>query len=218
MSTRLRDPSVTPLTDALCRVFVVDRADLDRELLVQCLERAEGFGLAGAERTLVGGRGLDEVDALVVRASAPGTDLVVEVAAARRAGCTGIIVVVASVVDDHLIDAVRVAGASAVMSTAAPLSRLLDALLGFAPTAVEDAGVHDLTARHGLTPREVEVLHHLADGVPPQQIARLVGARLPTVRDHVRSLRQKLGCATATEVVVVAHRLGLAPHVGRPVR
>jgi DNA-binding CsgD family transcriptional regulator len=69
---------------------------------------------------------------------------------------------------------------------------------------------------HRLTARELEILDHLAEGLPPGQIAHLLQIRVSTIRDHVKSLRAKLDCTSATQLVIRAHRLGLVPHVGRP--
>ncbi len=60
-----------------------------------------------------------------------------------------------------------------------------------------------------LTPREVEVLQLLAEGLPNKLIARRLGISEHTVKFHVNALMGKLGAASRTEAVVRATRRGL---------
>ena len=46
----------------------------------------------------------------------------------------------------------------------------------------------------GLTPRQLEVLHHLAHGASTAQIADTLGIQRETVRNHVRGILQRSGC------------------------
>jgi DNA-binding NarL/FixJ family response regulator len=55
-----------------------------------------------------------------------------------------------------------------------------------------------------LTPREVEVLGALAEGMTNKAIARRLDISLHTVKFHVESLFRKLGARTRTEAVVKA--------------
>lgn len=60
-----------------------------------------------------------------------------------------------------------------------------------------------------LTPREIEVLELLAEGLPNKTIAQRLGISDQTVKFHVASLFGKLGAATRTELVRLAVRRGL---------
>jgi two-component system, NarL family, nitrate/nitrite response regulator NarL len=60
-----------------------------------------------------------------------------------------------------------------------------------------------------LTPREIEVLNLLADGLSNKQIGVELGISDHTVKFHVNSILDKLGAETRTEAVVRAARLGL---------
>ncbi len=60
-----------------------------------------------------------------------------------------------------------------------------------------------------LTPRELEVLQHLAVGLANKEIARALSISEHTVKFHVNSILAKLGAETRTEAVVRAARLGL---------
>jgi DNA-binding NarL/FixJ family response regulator len=55
-----------------------------------------------------------------------------------------------------------------------------------------------------LTPRELEVLAALAEGMTNKAIARRLEISLHTVKFHVESLFRKLGARTRTEAVVKA--------------
>ena len=60
-----------------------------------------------------------------------------------------------------------------------------------------------------LTPRELEVLNLLAEGLPNKAIARELGISEFTVKFHVNSILGKLGARSRTEAVTRATRLGL---------
>jgi DNA-binding NarL/FixJ family response regulator len=60
-----------------------------------------------------------------------------------------------------------------------------------------------------LTPRELEVLQHLAEGLPNKAIARRLDISEHTVKFHVNAIRSKLGVQSRTEAVVRATQLGL---------
>jgi DNA-binding NarL/FixJ family response regulator len=60
-----------------------------------------------------------------------------------------------------------------------------------------------------LTPREIEVLELLADGLPNKAIADRLGISDQTVKFHVASITGKLGVANRTEAVRTALRQGL---------
>jgi DNA-binding CsgD family transcriptional regulator len=60
-----------------------------------------------------------------------------------------------------------------------------------------------------LTPREIEVLNHLAEGVSNKTIARRLGISVHTVKFHVRSLLDKLDATGRTDAVAHAARIGV---------
>lgn len=61
----------------------------------------------------------------------------------------------------------------------------------------------------GLTRRELEVLSHVADGLPNRDVARLLHISENTVKNHMRNIHEKLGVKTRTEAVVKAANDGL---------
>jgi DNA-binding NarL/FixJ family response regulator len=60
-----------------------------------------------------------------------------------------------------------------------------------------------------LTPREVEVLQLLAEGLANKAIAQRLGISDHTVKFHVNAIMGKLGAQSRTEAVVRATRMGL---------
>jgi DNA-binding CsgD family transcriptional regulator len=60
-----------------------------------------------------------------------------------------------------------------------------------------------------LTPREVEVLAMLAEGLANKSIAARLGISDHTVKTHVAAVFAKLGVSTRAEAVTIAARLGL---------
>ena len=66
-----------------------------------------------------------------------------------------------------------------------------------------------LLAYEPLTPREVEVLQLLAEGLPNKNIAMHLHISEHTVKFHVNALMSKLGAQNRTEAVVRATRLGI---------
>ena len=64
------------------------------------------------------------------------------------------------------------------------------------------------TDTENLTPREMQVLHHMAEGLPNKQIARELGISPNTVKFHVNAILSKLDAQSRTEAVIRATQLG----------
>jgi DNA-binding CsgD family transcriptional regulator len=62
---------------------------------------------------------------------------------------------------------------------------------------------------HGLTPRQLEILHHLAQGHSTAQIAEMLAIQPETVRNHIRGLLRALGVHSRLQAVSEARRRGL---------
>jgi two-component system nitrate/nitrite response regulator NarL len=89
--------------------------------------------------------------------------------------------------------------------------------LGAARAAIVDANAilmpvdrgDDVTLAEPLTPREIEVLELLAEGLPNKAIAARLGISDQTVKFHVAAICGKLGAANRTDAVRRAIRRGL---------
>lgn len=103
----------------------------------------------------------------------------------------------------------------------APRPRLIEAIrdarAGGAPISPEIASkvlgvfrqVRTPVSEHGLTPKEVELLALLADGHSYLNAAHTLGITINTVRNHVRSIYEKLHVHTKSEAVAKALKHGI---------
>ena len=63
--------------------------------------------------------------------------------------------------------------------------------------------------RSALTPREIEVLKHIAQGLSNKEIGNLLGTAAGTVKIHVQNILEKLQAADRTQAVTIALRRGI---------
>jgi DNA-binding NarL/FixJ family response regulator len=128
--------------------------------------------------------------------------------------------VVAIVVDEADAREALAAGARGALSRNADGDRLAAALqavvLGlvvldeeFAADALRDVPAASPELAEPLTPRELEVLQLLAQGLPNKQIAQRLGISEHTAKFHVNAILGKLGAQSRSEAIVQAVRLGL---------
>lgn len=83
-------------------------------------------------------------------------------------------------------------------------------LLGHrAPPAPPFDGNPEAQAALGISPREREVLEHLAAGLSNKEIAERLHVSPHTVKTHVARLFEKLGARRRTEAILKARELGL---------
>jgi DNA-binding NarL/FixJ family response regulator len=112
------------------------------------------------------------------------------------------------------------AGASGVLPRDASLSTLMSALVAvahgltvagpeLAPLPQKAVGDSPPTPRAEVTPRELDVLNLMAEGLPNKIIATRLDISEHTVKFHVNSVLGKLGAHSSTEAVTRATRLGL---------
>ena len=85
----------------------------------------------------------------------------------------------------------------------------VDAMLIAADTVHAEALDDDDSLDEPLTPREIQVLELLAEGLPNKTIAARLGISDQTVKFHVASISGKLGAANRTDAVRRAVRRGL---------
>ena len=106
------------------------------------------------------------------------------------------------------------AGASAYMLKSAPLDDLMACIhtvLSGKKYMMPELALKLASRIHGnqLTPRERDILGHLATGMSNKVIARAAGIGVGTVKFHVKSIMAKLDVCTRTEAAMVAAKRGL---------
>ena len=127
--------------------------------------------------------------------------------------------VVALLSDDSHVAQARVAGAKSLLLRDAAVESLLAAIAATAQGLITlDPALDSVPPARGgsseplsenLTPRELEVLQLLAEGLPNKIIAQTLEISDYTVKFHVNSILSKLGAQSRTEAVTRAIRLGL---------
>lgn len=109
-------------------------------------------------------------------------------------------------------------GARAVLASDAPAQQIVAAVLavsvGLAVVPAEDSAIVFPTGRleqptEPLTPREMEVIEMLAEGLSNKMIAHRLDISEHTAKFHVNSILAKLHAGTRTEAMMRAIRLGL---------
>lgn len=92
------------------------------------------------------------------------------------------------------------------------LDRIRAALRGevpLDPAAIESLTTTERDPLEGLTPREREVLSHIAEGLTNHEIAELLGIAEKTVKSHAGNLFAKLGVDSRTQAAVLAKESGI---------
>lgn len=126
------------------------------------------------------------------------------------------IVVLDSGGDDSVMLAALEAGASAVVVKTAPVDQMLAAVrhAAVAPSSFIAAGLAAALARSRagarlLSPRELEVLYGLQEGLSIPAIARSIHVSESTAKTYTARLYEKLGAVNRTQALLAALRLGL---------
>lgn len=133
----------------------------------------------------------------------------------REAAPDTVIAVYTADSDQSIVGAVFDAGAQALILKDAPLADLEQALKAistgqrYVDPALAPVVLNGASSRPTLTPRETEVLAHVADGLSHQEIGNQLSISPETVRTHVRKACERLNARTRTHAVATALRLGL---------
>ncbi|MFI9550904.1 response regulator [Nonomuraea endophytica] len=152
--------------------------------------------------------GLDGIRATAkIVAAAPETRVVVLTAfgldeyvfAALRAGATGYLLKDAE--PEELLEAVRLAAEGQSPLAPAVAKRLVEHVAAERPS--------DNAAFEHLTPRESEVLRHLARGLTNAEIGAELGIGAATVKDYVKTILAKLGVRDRLQAAIAAHEAGV---------
>ncbi|RZL64966.1 MAG: response regulator transcription factor [Variovorax sp.] len=135
--------------------------------------------------------------------------------AALKSGAPHVVFVVVSArFDADTIRAALDSGAMSYVPKSMPAATLAEALRRalsgdiFLPEEVRVL-VSAPAGKPTLSPRQLDVLHALARGLPSKIIARELAISVSTVKEHIGAMFISLGVRNRTEAVIVASRLGL---------
>ncbi|MEU4195272.1 response regulator transcription factor [Kribbella sp. NPDC026611] len=142
-----------------------------------------------------------------VRTEYPGTEVVVlttysdddSVLSALRAGARGFLTKDADA--ESIGRAIQAAAAGQAIVDAEVQRRLIEGATSVKPAR---------TTESGLTPREIEVLRLIAEGLSNTEIARHLVVSEATVKTHINHLFAKANLRDRAQAVAYAYRLGLA--------
>ena len=205
----------------MIRVLVVDDHPVVRDGLAAALEAHRDIDLVGGAGSIAEAVAAAEryrPDVVVLDLELPDGDG--ESAIPRLleiAPGIGIVVFTAYDTDERVIQAIK-AGARGYLLKGASVDEIVRAI-----RAVHSGGSHlasgaaarvvaELAGRsrpRRLTPRERDVLSHVAAGLSTKQIARALDITERTVKFHIASIFNKLGAETRAQAVAQAARRGL---------
>jgi len=170
------------------------------DVVLMDIRMPEMDGLEATRRILTGAVGEPQVIILTT------FDLDHYVYAALSAGASGFLL--KDVTPEHLVAAVRMVRSGDALLAPAITRRLVER---FADRSDESAAIHrDLSA---LTPRELEVLRLIAQGLSNAELAARLHLSEATVKTHVARILAKLSLRDRVQAVVAAYETGLVSPV-----
>jgi DNA-binding NarL/FixJ family response regulator len=212
------------MADGGIRILVADDHPMLREGLVAVLSTQPDFEVVGEAADgseAVRLAGALRPDVILLDLEMPGTDGVAALERLRDAGSeVRAVVFTAYDTDERILGALR-AGARGYLLKGASRAEIFDAVRtvyaggsllqpGATARVLEHLGRGDERAQaNQLTPRELEVLGLISEGLQNSEIAERLFVTERTVKFHVSSILAKLGADNRTEAVAIAARRGL---------
>jgi two-component system nitrate/nitrite response regulator NarL len=215
------------------RVMVVDDHTLLRRGLIALLEADGRFAIVGEagdagqaqqvatrqqpdvillDNHLPGVNGVDAIPGL--REAAPQAQVLMltvsederDLAAALRGGARGYLLKTV----DQAVLADAIVRTHAGQSTVSPemTGKLVSAFQSLEPSVPAAAPEPDPDPIHSLSPREREILTHIARGASNKEIARALDIAETTVKIHVQHILRKLGMSSRVQAAVYATARG----------
>jgi len=198
-------------------VVIADIHPLIRAGMAALIDADDGFTLLGqasdGAQTLELCRRL-QPDLVLMDLNLPGCDGIEAINRIRAQQPLAKVVILSGHDGEDEVDRSMRAGAHAYMLKSAPLDTLMAGLhtvMSGKKYMMPELAVKLATRVQGnqLTPRERDILGHLATGMSNKLIARAADIGVGTVKFHVKSIMAKLNVCTRTEAAMVAARRGL---------
>jgi DNA-binding NarL/FixJ family response regulator len=216
------------------RILIVDDHALFRVGIAQILEREPDFDIVGEaddSRTAIDRSLETSPDIVLMDLSLPSPGGIETTQRIKRElPSTGIIVLAANEDEDALFDAIKAGAAAFILKDVGPddlvtiIRRVVNGeyLINdkvFAKPAVASRVLKEFRelAVYGqeaapifapLSPREVEILDNIAQGMTNKQVAYALSISEQTVKNHMSSILRKLSVNDRTQAVVYAMRQG----------
>ena len=201
------------------KLLIIDDHPIVREGLKGFLELQKDLSVVGEAGTLEEGKARAagvQPDLILLDVQLPDGNALASLAQFKAAAPQAKIVILTSFLDDHYVrEALRLGAAGYVLKHSGPRA-LLDyiraALRGeipLDPNAVKVLATPAEDPLAELTPREREVLEHIAQGMSNKQVATALGVTEKTVKTHATSLFAKLNVRDRTQAALLAKDLGV---------
>ena len=207
------------------RVMIVDDHTIVREGLTTLLEVHPELTLVGEAPD--GGRAIElcdqlRPDVILMDLMMPEVDGVTAIQSIMKSHPEMRILALTSFVEDEKLQAALEAGAVGFLLKNISAVELAEAIKtasvgkpSLAPEATQ-ALIQVVTAPpslgHDLTPRELDVLNHLVEGLTNAEVAQQLGIRPSTAKNHISNILTKLGAASRTEAATLALKHKLVHH------
>ena len=185
------------------RVVVADDHPLFRGAVVRAVRERAEFELVGeaadGRSALAAIRELEPAVALL-DVKMPGLDGLQVLNAVRRDGLATRVILLSAYLDGTTAFEAVAQGAAAFLSKDADHQVILD---------TDEIRLRGSRSRPGLSPRELEILKHIAAGRSAPEIGKVIHLSPATVKSHLQSLYEKLGVSDRAAAVAEAMRRGL---------
>ena len=212
-----------PQSSRRVRVLVADDHPLFREAVVRAVKERPEFELVGEAAD--GRLALEAIrelqpDVALLDVKMPELDGLRVLNAVRRDGLETRVILLSAYLDGSTAFEAVAGGAAAFLSKDAERRTILDTIakvsrgetvLGPEVQAglAEEIRLRGAKDRPGLSPRELEILKHIAEGRSAPEIGKLIHLSPATVKSHLQSLYEKLGVSDRAAAVAEAMRRGL---------
>jgi len=218
------------MTDRTSRVVLIDDHELSRRGLEAMLSTADWVQVVGDADGCEAGLEViarEQPDIVLLDIRMPGMDGLACLEAIKQSE-RPVAVVIVTLYDDrkYVLEAIRRGAAGYVLKDASTreilstISAVADGQLAVEPALLREAllappeEAKPETARSraeafALTPREMEVLRLLAEGMTNKEIGGQLSIAEDTVKKHVQNLIWKLRAADRTQAAIRAYRAGL---------
>jgi len=205
------------------RIIVADDHPLFRDAVVRAVRERPEFELVGE---VADGRQALEVirelepDVAVLDVKMPELDGLRVLNAVKRDGLATRVVLLSAYLDGATAFEAFANGAAAFLSKDAERRVILDTVAAVSrgetvlgpeiqAGLAEEIRLRGAKDRPGLSPRELEILKHIAEGSSAPEIGRLIHLSPATVKSHQQNLYEKLGVSDRAAAVAEAMRRGL---------